>query len=141
MVPETVAIEVPQPLFRRLERLAALTGQPIERLIDSAVSASLPPLPEDLGPSARDELLRLEHLPNDELERVVWSRLPDDISREIVTLRDERAAGQLTPEAEERLVRLTESADLVTQRKAYAAALLRWRGARVPTLDELEARP
>ena len=45
---DQVTIHLPASLRSRLERLAALTGQPLEGLILKTLSASLPPLPDDL---------------------------------------------------------------------------------------------
>ena len=138
MPTDTVAIEVPQPLYRRLERLAALAGQPIDLLIDRALSASLPPLPEDLPPAMHESLLALERLSDEELTGVVYSRMPEDDAALLAGLRGRRAAGALSAQEQSLLDRLMQAADLLTLRKAYAAVLLRWRGARVPTLAELD---
>lgn len=139
MPTDTVAIEVPQPLYRRLERLAALAGQPMDRLIDRALSASLPPLPEDLPPAMQESLLALERLSDEELTEVVHGRMPEDDAELFADLRERRADGQLSAQEQSHLDRLMQAADLLTLRKAYAAVLLRWRGARVPTLAELES--
>jgi hypothetical protein len=47
MTTETLTIEVPEPFFRRLGRLAALSGRPLESLTTQTLSASIPPLPDD----------------------------------------------------------------------------------------------
>lgn len=66
MTAETVTIQVPQPLYARLERLARLTRRPVESLIAQPLSTSLPLLPDDLSAEQRGALLALESLPDDE---------------------------------------------------------------------------
>ena len=62
MTTETLTIQVPELLYRRLERLAALSGRPLESLITQTLSASIPPLPDDLPSPTRDALTSLEAL-------------------------------------------------------------------------------
>ncbi len=62
MTAETIAIQVPQPIYDRLERFAKLTSRPVESLVLQALSTSLPLLPDDLRPAQRDALLALEEL-------------------------------------------------------------------------------
>ena len=141
MTTDTVAIQVPQALYRRLERLAQLTRRPLESLIVQALSSNLPPLPDDLPAAQRDALVALEGLSDDELWAVTRSTLPAGDQERFAALRDRRRAGTLTPAEQAALDRLAQAADLLTLRKAYAAVLLRWRGHRLPTPDELAARP
>lgn len=48
MSDSTVAVQVPEAIYRRLERLAALTSRPLESLVAQALSSGMPPLPDDL---------------------------------------------------------------------------------------------
>ena len=68
MTTDTVAIQVPQPLYHRLERMAALTQRSLESLVVQALSSSIPLLPDDLPPAMRDTLVALERLSDEELE-------------------------------------------------------------------------
>jgi hypothetical protein len=45
--------------------------------------------------------------------------------------------GELSAAERQELTRLLEAADQLMLRKAYAWSLLRWRGQRVPSLEEL----
>ncbi len=44
MTIQTIAINVPQPVYRRYERLARLTRRPLESLIAQTLNANIPPL-------------------------------------------------------------------------------------------------
>ncbi len=141
MTTDTVAIQVPQTVYRRLERLAQLTRRPLESLIVQALSSNLPPLPDDLPAAQRDALVALEGLSDDELWQVTRSAMPAGDQGQFAALRDRRRAGTLTPTEQSALDQLAQAADLLTLRKAYAAVLLTWRGHRLPTPDELASQP
>lgn len=133
MAAETMAIQVPQALYRRLERLADLTAQPLDRLIAQALSASLPLLPDDLPPAWRDALLALEGLDDAALERATLATFPEARHAQFAALRGQARDERLDPADQATLDRLAAEADLLTLRKAYAAVLLKWRGVRLPS--------
>jgi len=127
MATDTITIQLPDDVQHRLERLAALTGQPMEGLIVRTLSSNLPALPEDLPPTTRDALQALERLDDDDLRRYTHAMFPQDQYERFTTLREERQERALTTEELAELDELTESADLLTLQKAYAAVLLKWR--------------
>ena len=141
MSAETVAIHVPEAIYRRLERLAALSGRPLESLVVQTLSSSLPPLPDDLSPVARDALVALERRSAAELQDTMRATFPQDRYDQFVDLREKQRAGALTADERTALDRLQHEADLLPLRKAYAAVLLKWRGHRIPSLAALEATP
>ena len=57
---------------------------------------------------------------------------------EYEALLDRKKTGALTNAEEERLATLRREADVLTFRRGYAAVLLKRRGHRLPTLQELE---
>jgi hypothetical protein len=131
---ETIPIQVPEALYRRLERLAALTRRPVESLVVQTPSSSIPPLPDDLSAPARDALTALEGFSDDELWQVVRSTFPEAQHEQFAELREQRRAGTITPDQQTALDSLSQEADLLTLRKAYAAVLLKWRGHRLLSL-------
>lgn len=139
MAVETVAVQLPRTLYRRLERLSALTQRPLESLIVQTLSSTIPLLPDDLPEPARQSLLQLEALSDDELWQVERSTFPQDQYERFSTLREQRRAGTLSAEEQAILEQLAQDADLLTLRKAYAAVLLKWRGHRLPSLTDLDA--
>lgn len=127
MSSETIEIHIPDVLYHRLERLAALTHRPLESLILQTLSSSLPPLPDDLAPDFQDALLALEALSDDELQQVASSMLPESEYERLSELRAKRGDGGLAADEGCELDSLAHAADLLTLRKAYAAVLLKWR--------------
>ena len=140
MTTETVAIQVPQALYRRLARLAELTHRPIESLVEQALSSTIPPLPDDLPDVMRDALIALEALSDGELWQVFHSRFTDEQYEQYCTLREKNRQGTMTGPERATLDDLRQEADLLMLRKAYAAVLLKWRGYQLPTLAELDAQ-
>ena len=126
MATDSITIHLPDDLQHRLERLAALTGQPMEGLIVRTLSSNLPALPEDLPPATRDALQALERLDDDDLRGYTHAMFPQDQYERFTTLREERQERALTADELAELDALTESADLLTLQKAYAAVLLKW---------------
>src|SRR5215475_10516071 len=96
MTTETIPIQVPEALYRRLERLAALTHRPVESLVVQTLSSSIPPLPDDLPSPTRDALTALEGLSDDELWQVVRSTFPEAQYEQFVELRERRRATTMT---------------------------------------------
>ena len=141
MTTETIPIQVPEALYRRLERLAALTHRPVESLVVQTLSSSIPPLPDDLPSPTRDALTALEGLSDDELWQVVRSTFPEAQYEQFVELREQRRVSMIMPDQQTTLDSLSREADLLSLRKAYAAVLLKWRGHRLPALAEFEAQP
>jgi hypothetical protein len=128
MAVDAITIHLPDGLYRRLERLASLTKQPLEGLIVKTLSSSLPPLPDDLPPAFRDALLALETLSDDELQQVADDILPKAAYERLTALRDERRERPLTADEQAELDHLSQDADILVLKKAYAAVLLKWRG-------------
>jgi len=132
-----VTIEVSQPLYARLQRVAALTHRPIESLVEQALAEGLPPLPDDVPARYRDALAALETQPDAQLWQAVYATLPAAVAQQLAALRERRRDGQLSATDEATLADLQHEAELLPLRKAYAAVLLKWRGHRLPTLAEL----
>lgn len=141
MTAATVPIQVPEAIYRRLERLAELSGRPLESLVAQTLSSSLPPLPDDLSPVAREALVVLEQRSDAELQDTMHTTFPQDQYDQFVELREKQRAGTITADEQGVLARLQQDADLLPLLKAYAAVLLKWRGHRIPSLAALAATP
>lgn len=137
MSTDTVTIHLPDGLYRRLERLADLTEQPLEEVIVRTLTASLPPLPDDLAPDTRDALQALEALSDDELLLQARATFAEDRYARLTALRERRREGTLTTNEQTELDHLQQASDLLTLRKAYAAVLLKWRGYHLPPVPPL----
>lgn len=138
MANDTITIHLPDDLYRRLERLANLSHQPLEGLIVKTLSSNLPPLPDDLPTSARSALQALEGLSDDELQHRMRSTMPQDQYERLTELREQRRDGTLNADDQAELDQLLEAADTLTLEKAYAAVLLKWRGQQLPPVSSLQ---
>jgi len=135
----TLAIQMPQPLYQRLQRLAAITQRPLESLVLQALETNIPPLLEEMPEPIRKDLAALEQLDDEALQHVahgVWS--PEQRARYTELLEKERAA-TITPSEKATFEELYREANCHMLRKAYANALLKWRGHQLPSLADLEA--
>ncbi|MFV9505452.1 MAG: hypothetical protein AB4911_12925 [Oscillochloridaceae bacterium umkhey_bin13] len=138
MSTDTIAVQVPVPLYQRLARLAALTNRPLESLVAQTLSAGLPPLPDDIPTTMRDALQALEQFDDTALEQVARERMSEAQVEQFEELRERQRAGLITTSEQQTLDALMHDADLRMLRKAYAAVLLKLRGQPVPTLTELD---
>ena len=103
-----------------------------------ALQAALPSL-QGLPPNVIRDLTTLESLDDQALWRVMLETVPLDQQHRLHELLARNQEDMLTDSELEKLAILQQQADLVMLRKARAAVLLRFRGKRVPTLDELSA--
>jgi hypothetical protein len=133
---QTVTLELPQTIYLPARRMAEVTNRSLEDLLVCALKASLPPL-DGLPSELVEDLVSLESLDDESLRQVMVSKVPTAQQRELDRLLRRNQAGTLTEQERQKLDRLQREADRVMLRKARAAVLLRFRGHRLPTLEEL----
>jgi hypothetical protein len=133
---QTVTLELPQTIYLPARRMAEVTNRSLEDLLVRALEASLPPL-DGLPSELVEDLVELESLNDESLRQVMVSKVPTAQQRELDRLLRKNQAGTLTEQELQKLDRLQREADRVMLRKARAAVLLRFRGHRLPTLEEL----
>jgi hypothetical protein len=85
-----------------------------------------------------EELEALEQLDNDALWQVAQSRLSPALQRQYSRLLTKNSQGTITAREQETLRTLGEQARLLTLKTAHAYLLLKWRGHRVPSPEELQ---
>ena len=137
MTTQQVTIELPEVILKRLTQLAEATHQSVEALISQSVLSNLPPSTEVAPPELRQEFLMMQTLSIDTLRPIAQAQV-DPIQFEHQTeLLQKNEEGLLTSEEREELTALRVSAEQLMLRKAYAWSLLRWRGQRIPSLEEL----
>lgn len=137
MTTQRITIDLPEAIFRQLVRIAQATHQPVENLVAQSVISNLPPDVDRAAPELQPELLRMQSLTNDELLVIAQAQVePDQYERhtELLVRNEENL---LTPQERQDLAVLRQAADHLMLRKAYAWSLLRWRGQRLPALNEL----
>jgi hypothetical protein len=130
---QTIAVDLPQSLYQRLQRLADVTNQPIEDLVVQAIDQNVPPLLDDLPAEMRQELAPLETLSDEALWAVARSYTGSQQHERYVELLHQERAGTLTETEAAELERLYQETNVRMLRKAYACLLLKWRGYALPS--------
>ena len=133
----TVTVHLPEDIYDRLKQSAQVTQKPMEELVVQSVRAGMPPLLSDLPAKDQEAFLILERLSDEELWQVAKNTLPAGHQRRYSYLLRKNQTGTLTEPEEEQLSEFGAEARNLTLRKAYAYALLKWRGHRIPTPSEL----
>lgn len=127
-----LTLALPETLYRRLERTAEATKQPLEEIALHALSLGSPPAWDDVPPEFQLDLAALDRMDDDALWRIAQGRMTADFARRDDLLA-RNAEGSLSPEDQAELDRMQREQDLFMLRKAHAAALLQWRGRRIPS--------
>lgn len=136
---QSVTLHLPKAVYRRLQRAAEMTQQSLEDVVLQTIAGNLPPSVDDMPAELRDELVALQTLVGDELWAVAHGVMGPVQQRRLEHLLRKNSRGTLTHGEREELEHLGWEADRLTVRKAYAYALLRWRGYPLPTLEALES--
>lgn len=137
MTTQRITIDLPEAIFQQLVRIAELTHQPVEVLVAQSVIGNLPPSVDSASPELQPEFLRMQSLTNEELLSIAQSQVEPSQHKRQTELLTKNEAGLLTSEERQELTALRQVADHLMLRKAYAWSLLRWRGQRIPPLEEL----
>lgn len=132
-----LTVELPEPVIRLLSRLGKLTHQSPETLAAQSIAGNLPPSVDNTPSDMQTDLLEMQLLPIESLRQIAQSQVQVAQQTRHLALLSGLEQGILSPEEEQELSHLRQSADQLMVRKAYAWALLRWRGIPISSLDEL----
>lgn len=139
MTTQRVTIELPEPVFRQLARIAQATQQSVEVLAAQSVVSNLPPSVENAPPEMQLELLKIQTLSIEELLASAHATVEPSQHERQVELLEKNKEDSLTSEERQELTDLRLAADRLMLRKAYAWSVLRQQGHRIPPLKELPA--
>ncbi|MCI0399259.1 MAG: hypothetical protein L0332_10470 [Chloroflexi bacterium] len=114
MSEKKVTVRMPQSIYDRLKSIADASGWSFNEVAVQTIKSGMPPSVAKVPPSFHAELLALNKLDDQELWEVGRSHVADE--------------DEASYEA--------EKAGLATLRRAYALALLKWRGHPVPDPSE-----
>jgi hypothetical protein len=137
MATQPITIELPEPVMRQLMRIAAATHQPIEALVTQSILSNLPPSTDNAPPELQGELLAMQALSPEDLYAIAQAQVEEKVRDRQAELLERNEDGQLTSEERQELTQLRQSADHLMLRKAYAWSLIRWRGHKLPALNDL----
>jgi hypothetical protein len=133
MTLQTVTVKLPQVLYRRLERAAQATNQPLDAVLLQSIRGNIPPSLDDAPAEMRGELSQLLKLNDDDLWAVASSAIDARRWRRHQRLLHKCTSGALTESEQRELERLRVETDRHVIRKSFALALLKWRGHSLPT--------
>ena len=136
MTASTIPIQVPEPLYRRLERAAALTHRSVAEVLASTIAVALPPM-SDLPEALADELAGMIWLSDEALRAATqptFTREQRKRLNELNNLEDER---QLTEAEQSERAALLAEYERSVLRRAQAFAVLAQRGHSTPDYTEL----
>ena len=137
MTMQSVNIQLPDNLYRRLEKMAGATKRPLEDIIVQAVRVGSPPSWEDAPAEFQADLAALDRLEDDALWQVARGRVTAEEMVRYDELLYKNANEQISPAEKMELGQLRTEADRFMLRKAQAAVILRWRGYPIPPADKL----
>jgi hypothetical protein len=139
MTTQTVAVQVPERIYRKLKRAADVTYRPVEEILATTLNAALPE-PPGLPPELADELASMHLFSDDALWAAAAPSFP---------LTEQRRLSQLNHIAGQRPLRKAEKAEQTqllaayhrsVLRRAQALAILTQRGHAIPTETELQTK-
>lgn len=138
MTQQTLTLAIPDYIYEQLRNQAQATGRSLADFASQLLTQTLPPpVEDDLPPAIQAELQAMTHLSDDALWQIARGRMNEDKVALYDVLLERNQEGELTSQGRELLDGLREEADALMLRKAHAYTLLKSRGHRLPTLEEL----
>ena len=136
MIDQSVTLLLPDRLYQRLRHTALATHRTLEEIMLRALEVGEPPVWDDVPPEFQADLAALDRLDDDALWAIAGERrtADDPLVAQYNAIVQHRSEGDLSGAGEAQLDHLQYDLDLFMLRKAHAAALLRWRGRRIPSL-------
>ena len=134
MATQTINVDVPDEIYRRLQDMAAATHRSLEDILVQTLRGNLPLTRDDLPPAQRDLVAELTPLNDDALWKVAREALPTRDWRRHRHLLCKSGAEALTTEEHAELGALRDATDRFVTRRSVALALLKWRGHTITTV-------
>ena len=132
MTLQTIRLDLPDAILRRLNDAADAAQQSLSDVVLQSIRAGLPPDLTRMPEQFRDDLRLLNRMENEMLWQVARSSLEDNQANEYEELLAKNQNAALNESGRSRLVVLRQESDLLMFRRAYALALLKWRGVSIP---------
>ena len=138
MSTQTVTIHLPEHLWHQFQEAASEDDQSLENVLLQAIQGNKPPSLATVPARIRTELRALKTVSDAQLWQIADRRVSPETQDRLEWLLDKNQAGIITTAEKQELGQLSEEAERLTVKKAFAYALLRWRGHPIPTLDSLD---
>ena len=137
MTLQTVAVHLPEMLYRQVARRAQQMRRSVEDELVEVVSTAMPTM-EALPSDIVDDLEQLTYLTDAEMWEAARTTLPRQNSERMQALVLKRQGVRLSAVEERELKRLTHLADRAMLVRAQAAVLLKERGHNIESLGPAE---
>ena len=133
---QKVTLDLPESIYIRLQQAAQATKQPLDQVILRAVQMGSPPGWDDVPAEYQADIAALERLDDRSLWRIARSRQTHTDFDRYQDLLDKNREGTISDAERQELRDLRAESDLFMLRKAHAAALLKWRGHKIPPAEK-----
>ena len=130
---ETITLQIPDMLYQRLVNTAHAAQRPLEEIMLHALKVGSPPDWDDVPDEFQVDLAALDKMENEALWKIACSRKSAAEMVRYNQLIERNQSNSLTPSEKLELMALRTETDRFMLCKAQAAALLQWRGHKVPT--------
>jgi hypothetical protein len=127
---QSITIQLPEKVYRQLSETARSTGASLDDVALRSIRAGLPPDLEQTPARFRADLRQLDQMSSELLHTLTTTDLDLQKATLYEELLDKNQREELTAGEQQTLDNLREEADLLMFRRAYAAALLKWRRSR-----------
>lgn len=134
---ESVTLYLPEDMLERYRHSAEVAGKHLDEFLVDRLAEVVPPGTDDLPDSLGDELKALEKLDDQGLWQVAQCGISDEKQDEYDRLLAKQSEEALSTGERERLDELGEEARRLTVKKAHAFMLLKWRGHRLASREDL----
>jgi hypothetical protein len=131
-----LTLKLPEDIYERVRRAAKGMNQPMEKALVNIVRAATPSL-EKVPAAYRAELEAMEELGDEELWTILRRRPGQAKQRRLEGLLEKSRQGGLTDREKQALSGLRTDGDRLMLRRSYAALLLKYRGQRIPSIEDV----
>ena len=128
MTIQGINLELPPSLYQRIKEMADASQKPISDVLIQSIRSGIPPSLEHVPERFHSDLQSLSRLSNEVLHQIANQELQENKQQLYNSLLTKNSTRILSEEEKIQLTTLREEADLLMFRRAYAAALLKWRG-------------
>jgi len=133
----TLTLTLPESLYSRFERQAQAVARTVEEFLLQTLTRDAPPIEDDLPLSLQAEFKGMEMLSDNVLWSIAESRMNEDKVLLYDVLLERCQTDTLTTEGQLLLDSLREEADFLMLRKSQAYLLLKNRGHKLPSIEQL----
>jgi len=132
----TVSVQLPEPLYRKLEGAAAITHRTVDEVLAATLAVALPPAP-DLPPGLADELAEMIWLSDEALYAATLATFTHKQQARLAELNAIEDNRSLTELEQTEQVQLLAAYERSILRRAQAFAVLARRNHPVPQYSDL----